>query len=338
MNSVIFHFIGVIVMKKILVTGAWGLTGQYVTRALLTAGYHVVASDTYTKPNDRLYTNLYNSLPKRSKLEAHWTNLESETPFGQLSETKPFDAVIHLAFMIPPYSEESPSVSHNINVLGTKKLLDFTREHSPKARFVFASSTSVFGKQGGVETIVSLENVPNGTSNYTSQKIACEDMVKDSSLDWRVLRLSAIMNPKFRPDEKSRRFGMLINLNTHFEPVHILDVAEAFKNVLDLKSNDERLFIISGGRNNRVTYKQYVEKMMQALIGNITEKDIPWHKFSDKAYYLYWYDTDTSQKALCYQSRTIEDYIRDVHELTPWWKKVLFRLFKHALVNKYFSD
>lgn len=325
-------------MKKILVTGALGFTGRYVIRTLLSSGYDVVASDTYTEPYNKLYTNILNSLSNRSKLDIYWTDLESEDPFGQLSTTKPFDAVIHLAFMIPPYSEESPSVSYNINVLGTKKLLEFTEGHSPKARFVFASSTSVFGKQEGVQTIVSLENIPNETSNYTSQKITCESMVKDSSLDWRVLRLSAIMNPEFRPDDKSRRFGMLINLNTHFEPVHILDVADAFKNVLHLKSNNDRLFIISGGTKNRVSYKQYVEKMMQALIGNITEKDIPWHKFSDKAYYMYWYDTTTSQKALCYQSRTIGDYIRDVHELTPWWKRVAFRLFKRPLLNRYFSD
>lgn len=99
-------------MKKILITGALGYTGRYITNALVESGYHVVASDYYNENYKKLSGKmLQKSLATEGKLDFYWCRLQSDQPFEKLLEADAFDAVIHLAYVIPPYSEEDPSFS-----------------------------------------------------------------------------------------------------------------------------------------------------------------------------------------------------------------------------------
>ena len=53
---------------------------------------------------------------------------------------------IHLAFVIPPLSEEKPNWAWEINVGGTYNFLNVMRSLEKKPKIVFASSVSVYGK------------------------------------------------------------------------------------------------------------------------------------------------------------------------------------------------
>jgi nucleoside-diphosphate-sugar epimerase len=83
-----------------------------------------------------------------------------------------FDAVIHLA-AVPrvSYSIEHPSWTNKVNVSKTLDLMDVCRDHVK--RFVFASSSSVYG---GADALPTLELAPKRPrSPYALQKSIIED-------------------------------------------------------------------------------------------------------------------------------------------------------------------
>lgn len=103
----------------ILVTGHHGYIGSQLYDALRSSGHEVIGID-LKSGEDILHT-----LPDRD-----------------------FDVVFHLAaFPSVGYSVENPSYTMMHNVLGTSRLLEWSKKHNVK-RFVFSSSAAVYGNDG----------------------------------------------------------------------------------------------------------------------------------------------------------------------------------------------
>jgi UDP-N-acetylglucosamine 4-epimerase len=152
---------------KVLVTGACGFIGSNLCEELLKRGIYIVGVDD-------LSNGVLEFFPAGADIIVNDFVSPAVT---DLIKSKFFDYVIHLA-AIPrvSYSVEFPLETHETNVSKTLNLIDACRGNIKK--FIFASSSSVYG---GVD----IENGPtkemqqkNPKSPYALQKSIIEDYLK----------------------------------------------------------------------------------------------------------------------------------------------------------------
>lgn len=147
----------------ILVTGCAGFIGFHVTQALLSNGHSVVGVDSL---NDYYPTSLkvdrLRQLGITGKIREHRrvdagngfifikSNIEFKTLFTKQLKPFAFDAVCHLAAQAGVrYSIEHPEHYMSSNMQGFFHILEFCRSR-PSMRLVFASSSSVYGKNTSI--------------------------------------------------------------------------------------------------------------------------------------------------------------------------------------------
>lgn len=132
----------------VLVTGLDGFTGHYVEKALMAAGHQVSG----------LSVDLLDAMAVSS----------------EIAQLKP-DAVIHLAAKAF-VAHGSPDDFYQVNLIGTRHLLQALSEYVPDIKNVLlASSANVYGNTEGV---MSEATVPAPANDYAVSKLAMEYMAK----------------------------------------------------------------------------------------------------------------------------------------------------------------
>ena len=127
-------------MGRILVTGCAGFIGSHLVERLVGAGEHVVVLDDLSRGRRQW-------LPAGTEL--HVLDVRDGPALGQvLTEIRP-EIVVHLAALhYIPAVEDAPKLASDINVTGTKVLLDALGAAPPRI-FLFASSAAVYPDRSG---------------------------------------------------------------------------------------------------------------------------------------------------------------------------------------------
>lgn len=120
---------------KIVVTGASGLLGQHILRALsqalpeteITACYH------NTPP------------PQQNSSYVQWQKLDLDSPAAVMALVQGKDVVVHAAGMVS-FSKKDAAQLEQVNILGTRLLVDTLLQCSPETRLVHISSVAALGK------------------------------------------------------------------------------------------------------------------------------------------------------------------------------------------------
>jgi UDP-glucuronate 4-epimerase len=140
--------------KTILVTGAAGFIGSHAAEALLARGHRVIGVDNFCDFYDRSWKELnLRSIAQSNggtKLDVEEIDITDGALISALvAKTKPH-AILHLAAMagVRP-SIEQPAYYARVNVEGTTHLLQAAVD-SDVQKFIFASSSSVYGNLGRV--------------------------------------------------------------------------------------------------------------------------------------------------------------------------------------------
>lgn len=191
-------------MKKVLVTGAAGFIGFFLTKRLLQEGWQVVGIDNLN--------SYYDPDLKRARLAVigedpgflfiHGDLADRELIAALFSEHR-FDAVVNLAAQAGVrYSLENPHSYVDSNVVGFVNILEGCR-HSGVGHLVFASSSSVYG--GNIVTPFSVhDSVDHPVSLYAATKKSNELMAHCYShlyaLPITGLRFFTVYGPWGRPD------------------------------------------------------------------------------------------------------------------------------------------
>jgi UDP-glucuronate 4-epimerase len=124
------------------------------------------------------------------------------------------DGVIHLAARagVRP-SIENPALYVDVNVQGTVNLLDAACAGTPRPRFVFASSSSVYGARNTVP-FRETDPVDHPVSPYAATKKACELLAHTyhhlHGLPTTGLRFFTAYGPRNRPDLAIAKFARTI--------------------------------------------------------------------------------------------------------------------------------
>ena len=168
---------------KCLVTGGVGFIGSNLVDKLIDEGHEVGIIDnlsTSDKSNINPKAKFYN-------LDITMNNMSNKTgnavkqlgwPFDNWNVFKDVDVVFHLAALarVQP-SIENPIKYHNTNVTGTLKMLKAAVNNNVK-RFVFTSSSSVYGDVREEDLPTTEEHPTNPMSPYALHKLIGEQYCK----------------------------------------------------------------------------------------------------------------------------------------------------------------
>ncbi len=198
-------------MSKILITGGAGFIGSQVARALLARGDSVCVLDNF---ND-----FYDPALKRANA-ADLTgativtgDIRDRGLLSTLFAQGNFDGVIHLAAMagVRP-SLDDPLHYGDVNVRGTQVILDELRRR-PTTRFVFASSSSVYGSNERVPFRED-DDIHHPVSPYAATKRAGELLAYTHhhlyGIPTTCLRFFTVYGPRQRPEMAIAKFTRAI--------------------------------------------------------------------------------------------------------------------------------
>jgi nucleoside-diphosphate-sugar epimerase len=240
---------------RVLVTGAFGNVGWSTLVELLAQGHQVRAFDLRSRAAQRTARRC------DDRVEAFWGDLRN--PGDLARAVAGVDAVAHIAFVIPPESERRPEWAREINVTGTRNLIAAMRALPRPPRLVFTSSVSVTGPRGPEdEPPVTAAHPTKASDAYTTHKIETEGMVRESGLDWTILRLGAVL-----PLELPKRFHpMTFDLpeDQRMEVVHTRDVGLAVANAVVCDEALGRTLLIAGGEICRMRAREWIPRRPSA--------------------------------------------------------------------------
>ncbi|SKA93766.1 Nucleoside-diphosphate-sugar epimerase [Agreia bicolorata] len=194
---------------KALVTGAAGFVGSTLSRTLLRQGHSVLALDNlsnyYDRPLKRQNVDSYSGLPGCTFIEAdlNMVDLDDLLSGG-------IDVVFHLAGqpgIRGSWGQEFTTYTR-ANVDATQRLLEACMRYGKLRRFVYASSSSVYGQ---AETYPTSETtLPRPFSPYGVTKLAGEHLTGLYRANYGVptvaFRFFTVYGPAQRPDMAFTRF------------------------------------------------------------------------------------------------------------------------------------
>ena len=207
--------------------------------------------------------------------------------------------VLHLAAILPPNSEKDRDFTFRVNVDGTRNIVEGMKAGSPEASLVFTSSISTYGDTSGEEPPVTIEHQQGAIDVYADSKIAGEEIVISSGVNYVILRIASIAVPAFLEPPEPWPFTS----EQRVEMIHRDDVADALRNAVDSGEAVGKVFNIAGGSSWRLTGKDYVEDFF-----NVMGAPVDMAVYREDPGWNDWYDTEESQRILRYQNRSYDDY------------------------------
>ena len=305
---------------KVLLTGAFGNIGSQTLESLIEQGHQVRCFDIQTRANKKVAGRF------KDRVEVEWGDLRN--PDAVSRSVEGCDTVIHLAFIIPPMSEERPQWAHEVNVGGTRNILEAMKSLCPSARIVFASSVSIFGQTQHLPPPRKAIDPIQTTDHYTRHKAECEKLVQGSGSEWVVLRFGAV--PQMRQLDP---IMFDIPLENRIEFLHPRDVGLAVSNAVSCEVAQGKILLIGGGQNCQIRYRDFIGGLLEGVgVGMLPD----W-AFSKTPYYTDWMDTSESQRLLRYQRYSFDDFRREVRSTLGYQyhlTRMLRPLIRHWILSK----
>jgi UDP-glucose 4-epimerase len=284
---------------RILVTGGAGRLGVNVCKSFLNDGFQVRVFDLDNEVNRERVKEI------GRKADIVWGDVTEPNTVREVLDG--VDVVVHMAGILPPVAYEKPELARRVNVGGTKLIVDSIKDKGGHIPLIFTSSVAVFGPTpDAIEPISIGKNVPKPKGIYGETKFEAENLIKESGIEYLILRLTAVMYLTHEIGDLKRMFS--VPLNNRVEFCHPDDLALAILNaVINFDAVKGKTFIISGGPDQRMLHKN----MVSSILGIMGLPLPPSRKFTREPYYLDWYDTAKSQELLDFQRKTFSDYLND---------------------------
>ena len=205
--------------QRVLVTGSEGFTGRYVCDEFTSAGWEVWGAGVQPKPDTPRYLNI---------------NLLQPETLGLISERAKPHVVVHLAASAF-VAEADPTAFYNVNLLGTRHLLEaLSTASAPPLCTILASSANVYGNS----TLEVLDETAatHPANDYAVSKLAMEHLAKTY-----MARLGIVLTRPFNYTGVGQESRYLIpKIVNHFKTraPHIelgnTDIARDFSDVRDI--------------------------------------------------------------------------------------------------------
>jgi len=290
--------------QKVLLTGAFGNVGQNTLKQLIMRDHDVTCFDLPNSPNKKVC----NKLSKKKQFRTIWGDILNKDDLNKA--IKGIECIIHLAAIIPPLSEKNPELARRVNLEGTQNLIEAAKTSPNKPRFILASSASVHGITMHLEPPVRADAPLNPSDNYSTTKVECEKILRESGLPWIILRLAAVSVEKI-----PRKFDTLLfemPLEQRIEFVSSTDCGIAFANAVT-SDNINKVFLIGGGEGCQLIERDFLKGFFDAFgLKMLPAKAFKVAKNKNDWLYIDWMDTKESQEILKFQTETFQEYVNRI--------------------------
>lgn len=313
--------------RNVLVTGGAGFIGSHLVDKALAAGDRITVLDNFNE--------FYNASIKRTNIKAHLVHPNYKLVEGDIRDKQtvahvfsngPFDVVVHLAAMagVRP-SLENPRLYMDVNVLGTQNMIDQILTSSKQTRFVFGSSSSVYGSRSG-ESFAETDRVDQPISPYAASKasneLQCYAAHHSSGLNVVCLRFFTVYGPRQRPDLAIHKFCEAIDKgepiavfgdgSTKRDYTFVFDTIEGVWSAMEADLSGYE--IINLGRSEPMLLSEMIKSIERAL--NKTAKLV--HKPLQTGDVPYTYaNIEKAQRLLGYDPKTL--FSDGVKQFVEWW-------------------
>jgi UDP-glucuronate 4-epimerase len=203
-------------MMRAIVTGGAGFIGSHLVDRLLDDGAEVIVVENFDPFYARAIKEANLAVALR-RPRCRLVELDIRDAAGAkalMNQVRP-DAIVHLAARagVRP-SIEDPALYADVNVLGTVHWLEAASRLEPRPRFVYASSSSVYGDRPDAP-FRETDSVDLPISPYAATKKACELLAFTfhhlHGLPVTGLRFFTAYGPRNRPDLAIAKFARLID-------------------------------------------------------------------------------------------------------------------------------
>ncbi len=300
-------------MKTVLVTGGAGYVGSILVPKLLHEGYRVRVLDLY------IYgTDIFNGTGSHPNLEQIRGDIRDRNLLQQILPG--CDAVIHLACISnDPSFELNPDLGKSINLDSFIPLVETARDSGVK-RFIFASSSSVYGLKEN-ENVT--ENLPlEPLTDYSKYKAMCEEiLLKYQSPDF----TTAILRPATVCGYAPRlRLDLTVNILTNHAVhngrirvfggeqkrpnIHIEDITDLYIRFLELPPEQIAGKIYNAGYQNHKVRE--IAQIVKQVVGRDNVEIVTEPTDDHRSYHI---SSEKIRKELGYEPRrNIEDAVADL--------------------------
>lgn len=305
--------------KNILLTGASGTVGLEVLKQLINCNkYHIVVFDKKSK------ISVEKLEPFKNKMHLIFGDITDNSDLKALVD---IDVTIHLAAIIPPLADEVPALAKKVNIEGTRNLIRQLESSSPHSFFMYSSSISVYGdriKNPFIQVGDALQ--PSTGDAYGETKIAAEQLVQESKLNWTIFRLAAIMG-----NHKMSKLMFHQPLNTSLEIATPRDTARAFVNGIEKQLDlSHTIFNLGGGASCRSSYQHFLERSFS--IFGLGKVDFPKPAFADKNFHCgYYADGDDLENIVHFRQDSLEDYYEMESKKVSVFKKAAASILRKPI-------
>lgn len=316
---------------NILLTGGFGNIGIAVLEECLKRGHIVTVFELENK--------------RAKRLSKRYSKRSINTIFGDIRNINDVckavenqDAIIHLAAILPPLSDEKPELCRAVNVTGIKNILDSIEKNWDRAVLVEVSSASVMGPTQNKEPPVRPTDSVEATDTYSSTKIEAEELVERRCSRYCILRLAAVLPTNINISYFMNMIKVMYDmpLEARCEIVLDIDVASALVSAAeDLYNNGEiccKKGFIAGGKEKGC---QLTNRGMLSTV--FKQVGLPFPRESlfvtdVNGYYIDWYDTQETQRILRYQNHSFEQWKTIITRRLRRFR-ILLMLFKRPILS-----
>ncbi len=300
--------------SAVLVTGAAGFIGSHVCDLLLKRGHRVIGVDNFDPG--------YARQTKEENLQSAKANPNFSLVEGDIRDARLADRIFRehkisvvLHFAARPgvrASIEAPELCMDTNVRGTIVQLEAARKAGVK-RFVFASSSSVYGNRDEVP-FRELDSTDQPLSPYGASKKAGEAICYTYhhlyGMAVACLRLFTVYGPRQRPDLAIRKFAELAlagkplpvfgDGTSRRDYTHIQDILTGIQGAMGWcsKSGPPRYGTFNLGSNNPVTLEELLRDLSEALQMPLKREQLP---FQSGDVFQTYADTTLAERELSFR-------------------------------------
>lgn len=311
-------------MKKVLVTGAGGTVGLQVIRFLLSEGkYEITALELRNK---HVYKRLK---PFRKRINIVFGDVNDYAIVDAL--IKEHDVVIHLAGVLPQLANVREDLCKEVDLNGTKQIVDSIKDYNPDCFLLYSSSTSVYGMQEDYEHVnIKTKSNLDDYDYYSKIKLECEKYIKDNLKNYSILRLAYILG-----DPGPEELVYNITPNCNCELLSSEDAGYAFVCAIDFKNKvNKKVFNVSGGEKFRTKYSDYLVHIFKTY--GLSFRFLSAYLFAEKNYYgAYYEDGDKLEEILHFRSKNLDVYYETLNKYKYKIDRVIPRLLAYPFIWGY---
>lgn len=273
-------------MSVILVTGAAGFIGYFLSQQLLAQGHRVIGIDNLNDYYDvRLKQQRLEKLNQLDEFTFHPVDISQQQNVEAVFAEHAIEKVVHLAAQAGVrYSIENPRAYIESNVDGFFNVIEACRLHDV-VDFLYASSSSVYGNHAESPLHTGL-NVDAPVSLYAATKKSNELVAHTYSHIYGMrttgLRFFTVYGPMGRPDMAYFKFanamfaGQTIDVYNHGDLyrdfTYIDDIVEGIVRLVEQQRNEDASYrVFNIGNHSPVKLLDFIE-ILEDKLGKKADK------------------------------------------------------------------